>query len=400
MAHSGRRLSPVTFVYGARDPYAPAPAAPTTTTARTCMTQSSTSTSDTSSSSGTSSDTGPVPMSSAKGGTGKGSDKSGQPDRPPTQPAAAPAPIRGSSSHPAPPRDSNPGSGHPTGMNDDPDPDTRPLDTRQQLLRTSGPDLLYSEHPRTAVGFNAALGLRVDADVLVVVPLAGEPALVHDPRITWDVLCTGALAKYTVSQHLDDGGVIATSPRPLSEHYTNINWALHFVLEPPTPTSLIIMDHGSHSALGNDRTDNRRRAHTISPEASSDSEAESGSDSDGSQSDAGNDATTTFRDAAHRRIKRVKGSSMQLIRASEPLRAFATPARVDALLASVGNEINNYSAVNFTAGATDIYIKRQVSSGAADRDPSWYNLPPFYDLVWWVQRETNSGITSQIVYGT
>ncbi|KAJ1399544.1 hypothetical protein B484DRAFT_471460, partial [Ochromonadaceae sp. CCMP2298] len=76
MAHSGRRLSPVTFVYGARDPYAPAPAAPATTTARTCMTQSSTSTSDTSSSSGTSSDTGPIPMSSAKGGTGKGSDKS------------------------------------------------------------------------------------------------------------------------------------------------------------------------------------------------------------------------------------------------------------------------------------------------------------------------------------
>ncbi|KAJ1395082.1 hypothetical protein B484DRAFT_439048, partial [Ochromonadaceae sp. CCMP2298] len=282
MAHSGRRLSPVTFVYGARDPYAPAPPAPAPNTLRTGTAQSSTSSSDTSSSSGTSSDAGPIPMSSAKGGTGKGSD---------------------------------------TGKGND----------------KSAP-----------------------------------------------------------------------------------------------------MDHGSHSAAGHDRTDNRRRAHAPSPEASSDSEstatrrqrrrarraggggdiplhrdrtpphagetdhqrqsrhshgnlsthtrnrkrrAESGSDSDGSQSDAGNDATTTFRDAAHRRIKRVKGSSMQLIRASEPLRAFASPARVDALLASVGNEINNYSAVNFTAGATDIYIKRQVSSGSADRDPSWYNLPPFYDLV-------------------
>ncbi|KAJ1421555.1 hypothetical protein B484DRAFT_399422 [Ochromonadaceae sp. CCMP2298] len=100
----------------------------------------------------------------------------------------------------------------------------------------------------------------------------------------------------------------------------------------------------------------------------------SGSDSKGSRSDACNDATTTFWDAARRTIKRVKGSSMQVIRASKPLRAFATPARVDALLAT-------------------------VSSGATDRGPSWYNLPPYYDLVWWVQRETNSAIATQIVYG-
>jgi hypothetical protein len=79
--------------------------------------------------------------------------------------------------------------------------------------------------------------------VLVVIPLAGAPALVHDPRITWDILCSGALAKYTVTQRLAGGGVIATNPRPLSDHYTNVHWAAHFVLEPPTPSTPIIVGY-------------------------------------------------------------------------------------------------------------------------------------------------------------
>ncbi|KAJ1382940.1 hypothetical protein B484DRAFT_411305, partial [Ochromonadaceae sp. CCMP2298] len=113
----GRWTEPVKFVYGASDPYAPAPKSGATAS------QSYTSSSDTSSSG-----------------------------------AAAPAPVKGTGSHPAPSRGLGPGSGPPTGMNDDPDPDTRQLHTRQHLLRTSGQDLLYSEHPRTAFTTHASPG--------------------------------------------------------------------------------------------------------------------------------------------------------------------------------------------------------------------------------------------------
>jgi hypothetical protein len=68
------------------------------------------------------------------------------------------------------------------------------------------------------------------------------------------------------------------------------------------------------------------------------------------------------------------------------------------LLEAVGNEINNYSAINFCTGATDIYIARQVASGSANRDPSWYTLPAFHDTVWFDQRETSPAIVSKVIY--
>ncbi|KAJ1422983.1 hypothetical protein B484DRAFT_398858 [Ochromonadaceae sp. CCMP2298] len=258
-----------------------------------------------------------------------------------------------------------------TGMDNGPDPgpDTRPMPLGLKVWFNTAPE--------------------DGAEVLVVIPLSGEPALVNDPRITWDILCGGALAKYTVTQRLPDGG-------PQRHTRPRIRRPAGATAAPDVQEAVVMfpftVEHDSRHSHGNTRTSpsSRRKRGTSD---------KSGSDSDGSRSDAGNDATTTFRDAAHRTIKRVKGSSMQVIRASEPLRAFATPARVDALLATVGNEINNYSSANFIAGATDLYINRQVSSGATDRDPSWYNLPPYYKLVWWVQRETNSAIATQIVYG-
>jgi hypothetical protein len=89
---------------------------------------------------------------------------------------------------------------------------------------------------------------------------------------------------------------------------------------------------------------------------------------------------------------------MQTIRISEPLRAFAPPSHIDALLDDYGNEINNYSAANFCNGASTVHICTQVASGGNSQDPSWYKLPAFQECVWYQQRETNSVVTTKMVY--
>jgi hypothetical protein len=68
---------------------------------------------------------------------------------------------------------------------------------------------------------------------------------------------------------------------------------------------------------------------------------------------------------------------MQTIRTSEPLRAFAPPARIKSLLEEVGNELNNYNSTNFAKGAANLYASKQVVTGSTDRDLSWYTLPAF-----------------------
>jgi hypothetical protein len=91
---------------------------------------------------------------------------------------------------------------------------------------------------------------------------------------------------------------------------------------------------------------------------------------------------------------------MQTIRTSEPLRAFAPPARIESLLEEVGNELNNYSAFNFAKGASNLYVSKQVASGSSDQDPSWYTLPAFQDLVWFQQLESNPAIATKVIYFT
>ncbi|KAJ1443771.1 hypothetical protein B484DRAFT_389322, partial [Ochromonadaceae sp. CCMP2298] len=305
--------------------------APTTSTLST----TSTSTSDTSSSGGTSITTAPVATHTAKGGSTPSADK---PAKDPTAPTGQGTATSGTAAGaPAASRtDSGPRSDHhdPTsGLGGNPDSGSRPMRTRQQLLRTSGQDLLYSPHPRTSTGFNAALGLKVwfnvapedGADVLVVIPLAGAPALPSD-------------AQRPIPMEQDAGDTASTdgqqkrrrrqrSPSHSSASEDTETRRRHRRARRAGGGGDIPLHRGNRDANAARETSRARESRRTHDGSSSDSE--------GTHSDAGNDATTTFRDAAHRSIKRVKGFTMQVIRSSEPLRAFATPARVDALLATV-----------------------------------------------------------------
>jgi hypothetical protein len=91
---------------------------------------------------------------------------------------------------------------------------------------------------------------------------------------------------------------------------------------------------------------------------------------------------------------------MQTIRASKPRRAFAPQARIESLLEEVGNELNNYSAYNFAKGASNLYVLKQVALGSSDRDPSWYTLPAFQELVWHQQLRSNASIATKVIYFT
>ncbi|KAJ1430459.1 hypothetical protein B484DRAFT_395896 [Ochromonadaceae sp. CCMP2298] len=124
--------------------------------------------------------------------------------------------------------------------------------------------------------------------VLVVTARPGFDESIHAPRITWLHLLSGALCSYRVIIAFPGGQVILDDPRPFMD-YPGIR-----------------------------RSVRPRR------------DSEGSDDSDG---DSDNGATTTFRDAANRTITRVKGSVMQTIRISEPLRAFSPPAHLDELLA-------------------------------------------------------------------
>ncbi|KAJ1415976.1 hypothetical protein B484DRAFT_401306, partial [Ochromonadaceae sp. CCMP2298] len=128
--------------------------------------------------------------------------------------------------------------------------------------------------------------------------------------------------------------------------------------------------HAKHGKHGGKRSGKRHKHSKHSSHKPKHNPTSSSSES-GSESDK--HGTTTFKDAADRQVVRVKGTEVQTIRVSEPLRAFAPPEHIDAVLAD-------------------------VSSGRSDRDPSWYTLPAFHDLVWFSQRETNSGIALKVFY--
>ncbi|KAJ1412339.1 hypothetical protein B484DRAFT_402326 [Ochromonadaceae sp. CCMP2298] len=73
--------------------------------------------------------------------------------------------------------------------------------------------------------------------------------------------------------------------------------------------------------------------------------------SEGSEGDSDNGATSTFKDAANRTITRVKGSVMQTIRVSEPLRAFTPPAHLENLLSEYEDFILVLRGMAITYGA-------------------------------------------------
>jgi hypothetical protein len=307
-------------------------------------------------------------------------------------------------------------------------------------------DLLFSAAPPNTLAAIAAEGLRVwlyptappiGARLLILFGRAGGSVHVSETRISWDLVNSGSAAYYTVIAAEPDGVPTVFNPHPLLDMPGQQLQSYLFMY--PTAASPFIMGYdtttiptpapnttapphppsrrrgrsdreskrsASSSSPSPERHHHRyRKHHRLSgeghssrhPRRHSSYRSGSGSSSSGSEPER-NDATTMFKDAADRPIKRVKGSSMQVIRNSEPLRAFAPPAQVDALLEAVGNEINNYSAANFCTGATDIYIARQVASGSANRDPSWYTLPAFHDTVWYDQRDTSPAIASKVVY--
>ncbi|KAJ1400130.1 hypothetical protein B484DRAFT_406095, partial [Ochromonadaceae sp. CCMP2298] len=128
--------------------------------------------------------------------------------------------------------------------------------------------------------------------------------------------------------------------------------------------------HAKHGKHGGKRSGKRHKHSKHSSHKPRHNPSSSSSES-GSESDK--HGTTMFKDAADRQVVRVKGTAVQTIRVSEPLRAFAPPEHIAAVLAD-------------------------VSSGRSDRDPSWYTLPASHDLVWFSQRETNSGIALKVFF--
>jgi hypothetical protein len=89
--------------------------------------------------------------------------------------------------------------------------------------------------------------------------------------------------------------------------------------------------HRSKSKHGGHKHSKRHkhRRHSSSPGPDGDPPHDSNSSSGSGSDDNG---TTIFKDAGNRPVTRVRGTSMQTIRTSEPLRAFATPARIESLL--------------------------------------------------------------------
>ncbi|KAJ1392477.1 hypothetical protein B484DRAFT_408466, partial [Ochromonadaceae sp. CCMP2298] len=263
--------------------------------------------------------------------------------------------------------------------------------------------------PENAVAQCATLNLKVwewgssavavGDHVIIVVARPHYSELVSATSISWPTMLSGAMATYTVLY------------APFTD-YPGMSWSDHYVIANTSAAAPFLAGssssssessrkkrkrkhHTKHSKHGGKRSGKRHKhskhsAHKPQRHPTS-SSSESGSESD-------KHGTTTFKDAADRQVVRVKGKAVQTIRVSEPLRAFAPPAHIDAILADVGNEINNYTSINLSAGTTTVYLSNQVSSGRSDRDPSWYTLPAFHDLVWFNQRETNSGIALKVFF--
>ncbi|KAJ1412487.1 hypothetical protein B484DRAFT_402290 [Ochromonadaceae sp. CCMP2298] len=305
----------------------------------------------------------------------------------------------------------------------------QPLHTRQYLLSISAPNLLHTAAPETTVAQCATLNLRVwqwgtsevsaGDHVIIAVARPHFSAMVETTTISWPTLLSGAIATYTVLYALTGGQVVLHQPQPFQE-YPGMMWSDHFVIDntsaaapylagysastastaalppPPLPKarrrerspspSSSSSDsssssessrrkrkrkhHAKHSKHGGKRSSKK---HKHSKHSSRKPRGQHNSSSSESGTESDRQGTTTFKDAADRQVVRVKGTAVQTIRVSEPLRAFSPPAHVDAVLAD-------------------------VTSGRTDRDPSWYTLPAFHDLVWFNQRETNSGIVLKVFF--
>jgi hypothetical protein len=228
--------------------------------------------------------------------------------------------------------------------------------------------------------------------LLVAMARNGQSSFIAAERITWPTLLSGAIATYIVMVAARPGtgdSLVLSNPEPFTDYPGQV-WPNHLLFEQtsvafpylmgyegPAPEEEAEEEEGDKIPKKK-KSKHRSRSPSPSPSDSSSSSSSSNAsrarkhkrhrskskhgghkhskrhkhrrhsssplngaaqrDSDsGSGSDSEDYGTTTYKDAGNRPVTRIRGSSMQTIRTSKPLRAFAPPARIKSLLVEVGN---------------------------------------------------------------
>jgi hypothetical protein len=141
-----------------------------------------------------------------------------------------------------------------------------------------------------------------------------------------------------------------------------------------------------------------RTSHKSKPTHRRRSSRQSGSDSNGSDSDHSVRGPRTFQDAAGREVVKNSSNTTVLIKQTDAIRTLAGVEQMERLLKEPGNELNHYTVKHLCTGAVNLFIMRQAHEGPGLHDPSWYQTPAFQATLWYQQRESNSAIAQKALF--